>query len=776
MPDDASTLPRVESDPDATLAPTMVAESDPDATLAPTMSIPGHASGDGLAPPGYAILGELGRGGMGVVYKARQIKANRLVALKMILAGGHADADERQRFRTEGEAVARLQHRGIVQVFEIGEHDGRAFFSLEFCPGGSLDRKLGGMPLLPTVAAVLIQQLAQAMHAAHLASVVHRDLKPANILLAADGSPKVTDFGLAKKLDETGQTATGSIMGTPSYMSPEQAAGKKEVGPRTDVYALGAILYECLTGAPPSRAATALDTMQMVLTAEPVTIRRLNKKMPADIETIAMKCLEKQPEKRYASAAALADDLGRFLAGEPIAARPVGTAERAWRWCRRNPVVLLLGLLWLLVLSFLLAVRSGVDEHLASTRTVGHDTAPSILAARKIEAALADMHGNAANVLLHRPGHAKQSDAEYERRRLEATEGILEATGNVTFGEAEKGPLRRLLNGLGSYEGAVAQAVILHQRDDRAGAIAHYLRADEIVRSRLIPAADDLGGINTDALDRTYASLRTNSRMALAGVLIAGLALLGVFVTTQRVLFRRTGRGVNLGLAAGTLVTAGFLVYSSAVLAGQEGKLKRAKRDAFDSLHHLWQVRALANDANGDESRRLLDRPRAAVYEKAFRDKMARIARWPASLSEEALLDGAARGELPDGFEGYLADELGNVTYPGEREAAVLTLKRFLRYMAIERNLLALEAEGRHGEAVRLCLGEGADESNGAFDLFDAALVSAIAINQEEFDLTIASSTGELSRVQSLAPLAALAVALLAFFGLLPRLGEHPVL
>jgi tRNA A-37 threonylcarbamoyl transferase component Bud32 len=773
MPDPSpvdATLPYVTPEDASTIPPPL--EGDPDATLAPTLPYSSRLAGDGLAPPGYEILGELGRGGMGVVYKARQIKADRLVALKMILSGGHAGEDERHRFRTEGEAVARLQHPGIVQVFEIGEYDGRSFFSLEFCPGGSLDRKLAGTPLRPIEAAVLVQHLAHAMHAAHEARVIHRDLKPANILLAADGSPKVTDFGLARKLDEAGQTATGSVMGSPSYMAPEQAEGRKDVGAPADVYALGAILYECLTGRPPFKAATALDTMHQVIAEEPVTIRRLIRRMPADLETVAMKCLQKQPEKRYASAAALADDLGRFLAGKPIAARPVGTAERAWRWCRRNPVVLLLGLLWLLVLLFLFAVRVGVEQHLVATRIVGRDSVPSIIAAQKIKSALADMHGNAANLLLAKPGQGRQADAEYEKRRLEATEGLLEATGNVTFGEAERGPLRLLLNALGSYEGAVAQAAILHARGDREGAIGQYRRADEIMRNTLLPAADDLDRVNSDALDGVYSTIWTTSVLALAGILITGLALAGVLVTINWV-YRRTRLRMNLSLSAASLVTVGFLVYSTAVLAAQEGALKRAKEDAFDSLHHLWQARAVANDANGDESRWLLDRPRAAVYEKAFHNKMASVARRPATMSDEELLDAVRRNDLPVGFEGYLAEELRNITYAGEGAAAVRALETFLRYMAIHRTIFDLEVKGRHEEAVRLCLGNGPGESNGAFDEFDDALVATIAINQKEFDLAVASSTKALKQVQFLAPLAALAVALLAFFGLLPRLGEH---
>jgi hypothetical protein len=217
--------------------------------------------------------------------------------------------------------------------------DGRPFFSLEFCGGGSLEKKLGGVPLPPQEAARLAETLVRAMHAAHQAGVVHRDLKPANVLLAKDGTPKITDFGLAKKLDEAGQTATGAVMGTPSYMAPEQADGKsKKIGPLTDVYALGAILYELLTGRPPFRAATPLDTILQVVSDEPVSPRQLQPKTPRDLETICLKCLQKEPGNRYVSAAALADDLRRFQNGEPIQARPVGRIERGWRWCRRKPV------------------------------------------------------------------------------------------------------------------------------------------------------------------------------------------------------------------------------------------------------------------------------------------------------------------------------------------------------------------------------------------------------------------------------------------------------
>jgi WD40 repeat protein/HEAT repeat protein len=289
--------------------------------------------------PGYEIRRELGRGGMGVVYEAWQTGLSRTVALKMILAGAHAGPDDLARFRTEAQAIAQLRHPHIVQVHEVGEHDGRPYFSLEYCPGGSLANRLDGTPLPPLAAAQLIETLARAASAAHAKGIIHRDLKPGNVLLGEDGTPKLTDFGLAKKLDAAGPTATDAFLGTPSYMAPEQAGGAKAVGPAADVYALGAILYELLTGRPPFKAATPLDTVLQVVSEEPVPPSRLQPKTPRDLETICLKCLQKEPAKRYASAAALAEDLRRFQAGEPITARPVGRLERTRRWCRRHPGV-----------------------------------------------------------------------------------------------------------------------------------------------------------------------------------------------------------------------------------------------------------------------------------------------------------------------------------------------------------------------------------------------------------------------------------------------------
>jgi hypothetical protein len=300
------------------------------------------AASDPPVVAGYDILGKLGRGGMGVVYQARQRDAHRIVALKMLLAGTQARPEEVARFRTEIEAVARLQHPHIVPIFEVGEQHGRPYFSMEFADGGSLAQQLVGIPLPCRRAAQLLEMLARAIHYAHERGVLHRDLTPANVLLMADGTPKITDFGLAKIFIAGGATLTqsGAILGTPSYMPPEQAAGgSKEIGPAGDVYALGAMLYEMLTGRPPFRAETPLETLRQVIAEEPVPPSRLQPHLPRDLVTICLKCLRKEPLKRYASALVLADDLQRFLADQPITARRTGMAERAWRWCRRNPMV-----------------------------------------------------------------------------------------------------------------------------------------------------------------------------------------------------------------------------------------------------------------------------------------------------------------------------------------------------------------------------------------------------------------------------------------------------
>ena len=366
-------------------------------TLVDSSTLDGPAQ---VAPviAGYEILGELGRGGMGVVYKARQIGLDRLVALKMILAGDHADPAQLARFRAEAVALAHVHHPNIVQIHAVGEQDGRPFFSMEFVDGQSLAQLLDGTPQSATEAARLILTLARAIHAAHEQGIIHRDLKPANVILHGSAGlapehhpnsggrlqtalclPKITDFGLAKHLEAgAAQTGSGVIVGTPSYMAPEQADSKsRKIGPAADIYALGAILYELLTGRPPFKAETQLDTLRQVLSDEPVPLSRFHLKVPRDLDTICTKSLQKEPIHRYKSAQTLAEDLERFLDHRPILARRASGPERIRRWCRRNPM-------WAAALGLLVAValgasglalalsaalrRAGAAEHQATSR------------------------------------------------------------------------------------------------------------------------------------------------------------------------------------------------------------------------------------------------------------------------------------------------------------------------------------------------------------------------------------------------------------------------
>jgi tetratricopeptide (TPR) repeat protein/tRNA A-37 threonylcarbamoyl transferase component Bud32 len=466
--------------------------------------------------PGYQVEAVLGRGGMGIVYKARHLRLNRSVALKMLLTGAYAGPQERERFLREAEAVAGLRHPNLVQVYDVGDHDGLPYFTMEYVEGGSLAQKLLGTPQCVHYAAACVATLAEAVQVAHQGGIVHRDLKPANILLSpnpniesgnskqnpktTDFTPKIVDFGLARHFGgDSALTLSGVRVGTPSYMAPEQAMGKtRSIGPAVDIYSLGAVLYELLTGRPPFKGETATETQLQVIHQDPVPPSRLNPRVPRDLETICLKCLEKDPARRYATAAALADDLRRLEEGRPIKARPLGWGARSWRWCRRKPAVAAL----VATALALVGLASGGGVWLVQQRArhdaeMRNDVGTAVAQAESLRKGF---HFREARELLEqarlRLGPAGPEDL---RRQVDQGRGDLDLVERLDSARIRSETLREEKSEPAKYDPLYASAFAeaLGQEGDDVETVAASVR-NSAVRAEIVAALDDWASLTPD--------------------------------------------------------------------------------------------------------------------------------------------------------------------------------------------------------------------------------------------------------------------------------------
>jgi hypothetical protein len=444
---------------------------------------------------------------------------------------------------------------------------------------------------------------------------------------------------------------------------------------------------------------------------------------------------------------------------------------------------------WVLALLFFLLVRAGVEQHQQALNTVSYQATASITAAQQMKAWLTDMHSDAANELLDKPGDNQQAAAGYDKRRLQVTDGLVAATRNITY-DQEQDLIKRLVNQLGPYEEAIARARLLHRRGDEAAALEEYRRANQIMYQQgenipdkgLVACADALDHVNDQQLTSRYTAEQRSSGWFLAGVVLPGLVLLGTLVALQWFLYRRMHRVFNPALLAATALAAGFPIYIVGSFLAVGHDLKWAKQDAFDSVGFLWRARADAYDTNGEESRWLLDPERHEMYAKAFREKAGRLVTLPSGTTYPQLVAAvrnlplpADASRLPQGFKGHLANELNNITFVGEQEAAKDMLAKFGDYLAIDDQIRQLEKENKHREAVRLCTGYNPGESNWAFQRFDEALGKVLQINDDEFHRAIHQGAAALAWSEVAAAVVLLVVAVLTYAGLRPRFREYAV-
>ncbi|MEE3716672.1 hypothetical protein V2H45_07940 [Tumidithrix elongata RA019] len=425
----------------------------------------------------------------------------------------------------------------------------------------------------------------------------------------------------------------------------------------------------------------------------------------------------------------------------------------------------------------LIATIAAVQGQRYAIKTIGKDTAPSIIAAQQIKSGLADLDANAANKLLVEVGKNPEAEKAYDDRRKEVVEASLKAAENITYGDAERVPIRKLFVALGDYRIKIHEARIFQKQKNEGAILAAYRAGADIIDNTLLSAADDLDRANREALDRIYREQKFAAGKYLFFVLISGLGLVGVLVALQIFLNARMRRLLNPMLLAATAIAVLFVGYTVRALSSASYELKVAKEDAFESIHALWQIRALANSANGDESRYLLDAAKATEHEQAFSTKLTKLAQIPDVETFKTIVSELKRAgtdsKADAGFKGLFADELNNITFKGEREAAIETLEAFGKYFEIDRQIRQLQESGKHDAAVALCIGNKQGESNWAFDRFDRALDKTLEVNQQAFDRAVEKGFKEMDGFEITTPIALGAIALLTLFGLLPRTKEY---